>query len=90
MDKIAKVLGTDELYRYLKKYNIRLDSYFDGVLGKYKKKEWSGFITAENKHLVSEEALDLLSKMLLYDHQERILPSEAKEHKYFDPIRHLL
>lgn len=26
------------------------------------------FINAENKHLCSDEAIDLLSKMLVYDH----------------------
>lgn len=50
---------------------------------------WSKFIKADNQALCSEEALDLLSKMLVYDHSERILPKEALEHKYFDPVRNL-
>ena len=32
--KIAKVLGTDDLYRYVAKYNIVLDSNFTKILGK--------------------------------------------------------
>lgn len=36
------------------------------------KKEWSTFITSENAHLCSPEALDLLSKMLVYDHVDPI------------------
>ena len=30
--KIAKVLGTDELYLYLEKYDIELDSAYDDIL----------------------------------------------------------
>jgi len=32
--KIAKVLGTDELYAYIDKYNIRLDPQYDELLGR--------------------------------------------------------
>jgi casein kinase II subunit alpha len=32
--KIAKVLGTDELFAYLDKYDIELDPHFDEVLGR--------------------------------------------------------
>ncbi len=68
LEKIARVLGTSELFEYLEKYNVELDPNFEGVLGKHSKKPWSKFITNENKHLVSNEALDLLSRMLVYDH----------------------
>lgn len=40
-------------------------------------KPWNKFIKPENQTLCSEDALDLLSKMLIYDHAERILPREA-------------
>nr|GAT49716.1 predicted protein [Mycena chlorophos] len=33
--KITKVLGTDELYAYIDKYNIRLDPQYDELLGRY-------------------------------------------------------
>ena len=85
--KIAKVLGTDDLFKYIKKYNLKLDSNYDEILGRWEegfnkkiikfiiffkyrhsKKAWSKFITLENKNLCSEDALDLLSRMLIYDH----------------------
>jgi casein kinase II subunit alpha len=50
-------------------------------------KPWNKFIKPENQALCTEDALDLLSKMLIYDHAERILPREALEHRYFDPVR---
>ena len=36
------------------------------------KKPWTKFITSANQALVTPEALDLLGKMLLVDHDERI------------------
>ncbi|CAD8146245.1 unnamed protein product [Paramecium pentaurelia] len=84
---IAKVLGTEDLLAYVKKYRLKLDPVFDNKLGNYPKREWSKFINQENKHLCSEEAIDLLSKMLLYDHALRITPKEALDHPYFLPVR---
>jgi casein kinase II subunit alpha len=52
-------------------------------------KPWSKFIKPENQSLCHDDALDLLNKMLVFDHAERILPKEALEHKYFDPVRKL-
>ena len=33
--KIAKVLGTDELFQYIEKYDIELDTQYDDLLGEY-------------------------------------------------------
>jgi casein kinase II subunit alpha len=85
--KIAKVIGTDELFEYLDKYDLELDNHYDGILGRHAKKPFSRFITSENSHLVSDEAIDLLSKLLKYDHQERPTSLEAQAHDYFAPIR---
>ena len=56
----------------------------------FKEKEFSYFINKKNKHLVSEEAMDLLKKLLTYDHNARLLPKEALEHPYFDPVKDYL
>ena len=32
--KIAKVLGTEELFLYLEKYEIELDAQYDDILGR--------------------------------------------------------
>ena len=85
--KIAKVLGTDDLYKYIEKYELTLDNHYSGILGNYPKKQWTKFINEENKHLCSNEALDLLSKMLVYDRAQRITPKEAMMHPYFKEVR---
>jgi len=60
----AQVLGTDDLFDYLDKYDLELDSHFDGLLSTHAKKPWARFVTQENQHLVPEAALDLLDKLL--------------------------
>ena len=85
--KIAKVLGTDDLYKYIEKYGLTLDNHYSGILGNYPTKPWNKFINEDNKHLCSNEAIDLLSKMLIYDRALRITPKEAMMHPYFKNVR---
>lgn len=49
----------------------------------YPKQSWTRFITAENRTNVSHDALDLLDKLLRYDHHERLTAAEALSHTYF-------
>lgn len=66
--KIAKVLGTEDLFDYLDKYDIELDAQYDDILGRFPKKSWHSFINTENQRFVSNEAIDFLDKLLRYDH----------------------
>ena len=84
--KITRILGTKDLYAYLEKYNIELDEDFMAMIGTHTRKDWDLMVKTENKHLISPEALDLLSRMLIYDHADRITPREAMQHKYFEEI----
>ncbi|KAG1658891.1 Casein kinase II subunit alpha [Nymphon striatum] len=83
--RIAKVLGTEELFEYVNKYQIQLDARFNDILGRHSRKRWERFVHSENQHLVSPEALDFLDKLLRYDHQDRLTAREAMEHPYFFP-----
>jgi casein kinase II subunit alpha len=69
--KIAKVLGTEDLFDYLDKYDIELDAQYDDILGRFAKKNWQSFVTSENQRFVSSDAIDFLDKLLRYDHQVR-------------------
>ncbi|XP_054977089.1 casein kinase II subunit alpha-like [Sorex araneus] len=84
--RIAKVLGTDDLYDYIQKYNVDLDPCLSELLGSHPRKSWECFINKKNQHLISLEALDLLDKLLRYDHQSRLTAREAMEHPYFSDI----
>jgi len=85
--KICKVLGTDDLYAYLEKYDIDLSPEFDDILGRFARKPWARFVTSENQRYISNEAIDFLDKLLRYDHQERLLAKEASQHPYFAPVK---
>ncbi|KAL5421762.1 hypothetical protein PMIN04_005281 [Paraphaeosphaeria minitans] len=85
--KIAKVLGTEDLFDYLDKYDIELDAQYDDILSRYPKKPWHSFINADNQRFVSNDAIDFLDKLLRYDHQERLTAKEAMAHAYFAPVR---
>ncbi|KAM3065426.1 Casein kinase II subunit alpha' [Clarireedia jacksonii] len=85
--KIAKVLGTEDLFDYLDKYEIELDAQYDDILGRFPKKNWHSFVNAENQRFVTNEAIDFLDKLLRYDHQDRLTAKEAMAHPFFAPIR---
>merc|ERR1712228_610258 len=84
--RIVRVLGTDELFAYLDKYNVELDPRFDSILGRHPRKAWSKFIHTENEALCAGDGMDLIDRMLVYDHALRILPKEAMLHPYFRPV----
>ncbi len=44
----------------------------DGILGRHSKMPWSKFVTAETQHLMSDEAIDFVSKLLRYAKETRI------------------
>jgi casein kinase II subunit alpha len=84
--KIAKVLGTDDLFAYLHKYGITLDPQLAAKVGTHSRKSWSRFVGDDNRHLAQADALDFLGGLLRYDHQERMTAQEALAHKYLEPV----
>lgn len=84
--QVVRVLGSDDLHKYLRKYNLTLAEEYED-LGYYSRRPWKRFINANNQDLVSDEFLDLIDKLLRYDHQERLTAKEAMAHPYFDPVR---
>ncbi|KAL8279085.1 hypothetical protein RQP46_008543 [Phenoliferia psychrophenolica] len=83
--RIVRILGSDPLFAYLEKYEIDLDSEHD--VGHHGRKPWTRFITSENQQFVSNEAIDLIGKLLRYDHQERFTAQEAMAHPYFHELK---
>jgi casein kinase II subunit alpha len=85
--KITKVLGTDDLYAYAEKYGVELDPKLVQLCGYRPRQSWRKYINDDNSHLVTPEALALLTELLRYDHQLRPTAAEAMQHAYFAPIR---
>ncbi|KAG8098282.1 hypothetical protein GUJ93_ZPchr0013g34362 [Zizania palustris] len=85
--KITEVLGTEDFYSYLGKYGLQLDSQLERLVGRHNRKPWLMFVNSGNKHLASPEAIDLVDRLLRYDHQERPTAKETMAHPYFNPVR---
>lgn len=68
LEQITRVLGTEELYNYLNKYNIPLEITLEKVLGDHKAVKLASLVNPNNCHLATPDALDILSKMMQYDH----------------------
>ncbi|KAH3675086.1 hypothetical protein WICMUC_002918 [Wickerhamomyces mucosus] len=84
--KIAKILGTDDLYSYLKKYGLKLSKEYVEVLEPYPRKAWNSFVTENNRYLVDDDVIDLIDNLLRYDHQERLTAKEALQHRFFTSL----
>ena len=68
------------------KYGLKVDSKFN-ITSSYPKVPLKTLINDSNKHLVDADALDLIERMLKYDHDERITSTDALNHPYFDSVR---
>ncbi|KAM0787077.1 hypothetical protein ACM66B_006336 [Microbotryomycetes sp. NB124-2] len=85
--KIAKVLGSSDLWKFADKYNIEVSPSLEQAIGYHAKRSWSRAITPDNQHLMNKDAIDLLDKTLVYDHTKRLTAAEAMAHPYFASAR---
>ena len=87
LDAVARVLGTTKLRQYADKFKDSMVLDILDKVGNYKKTPWSEFINENNKHLVDQQVIDSLEKMLVYDHTKRITAKDALNHPYFDEVK---
>lgn len=86
--KIVKVMGSEGLFNYLDKFKLTLDPHYDDqTLEGFSRRPWQSFVKPDNQYLATPDAIDLVDKMLVYDHTQRILPKEAMKHPFFDSVR---
>lgn len=86
--KIVEVLGSNDFKTYLDRYDLVLGEHYNDLMDtEYPRQPWKSFITSKNAELSHDVALDLLDRLLRFDHQERLTAREAMQHSYFDPVR---
>ena len=71
------------------KYEVKLHPVAEQAIRPYPKENIKIFLTEENKQFAGEDALDLVSKMLVCDKEGRISVKDAMNHPYFDPVREI-
>lgn len=87
VSKITHVLGTDAFGQYLSKYGIQLPPKMHSGIRRTKGKSWESYINSKNEDVATPDAIDLISKCMVYDHTQRITAEEAMKHRYFDEVR---
>jgi casein kinase II subunit alpha len=108
LQRIAAVLGTQDLCKYIKKYAIAVPDdmrwalEFESVNSTgTSRRLWSEFIGSpvrtgvdsdspvafQPRHLLPTDGLDLLDRLLVYDHEARWTATQAIQHEYFDMVR---
>jgi casein kinase II subunit alpha len=85
--KIARVLGTDDLYKWVAKYGLTIDQSLQASIGRHARKPFNRFIARGAESLANPDALSLLEKLLVYDPAQRLTATEAMAHPYFDVPR---
>lgn len=82
-------MGSKSVYDYIEKYSLRPDEevwvLFWDIKPKWKQSEqiFLEIIDNNNREFATSNAIDLLTKMLVIDHQQRITAKQALKHPYF-------
>ncbi|KAL3904651.1 MAG: hypothetical protein SGARI_004832 [Bacillariaceae sp.] len=103
LDQLATIvaaLGTSNLHLYMAKYQIEMTPDIRSVIaeatkqGRSTQRPWTSYLDAASSSPTipqpSPEGLDLLSKLLQYDHEQRLTANEAMQHPFFDPVRTII
>ena len=84
---VASVVGSQTLLDWAKLYKIKLTAAMRRAIGKHPAVPLQSFVTPRNAALCPPEALDLLSRMLCVDHQQRATAEDCLAHPFFDLVR---
>eukprot|EP01139_Manchomonas_bermudensis_P006438 Amastigsp_a177143_14.p2 type:complete len:395 gc:universal Amastigsp_a177143_14:1329-145(-) len=94
MVAIGKLLGAAGYRALIAKYTPVYEDYFpikdmEDARCPEDRISWLSLRNSQNAHLYCDEAIDLLDRLLVWDHAERLTAAAALRHPYFDPVRGL-
>ncbi|VUZ48029.1 unnamed protein product [Hymenolepis diminuta] len=84
LQDITSVLGSDKLFEYIANYGILMNSIKMTECANYPVQTWDSLITEENSDVATAEALDLVDKLIVFDHKCRLSAEEAMKHPFFN------
>ncbi|KAI9197495.1 kinase-like domain-containing protein [Polychytrium aggregatum] len=85
---ITEQLGTQELVNYVNKYDMsfggrmEISGFVFGGATNYRR-NWDYHVNDSNRDWATLEALDLIDRLLRYDHHDRLTAQEAMYHPFF-------
>ncbi|VDL59570.1 unnamed protein product [Hymenolepis diminuta] len=84
LEEILKVFGSECFLQFCRDYHINIhpEQVDRRYLG-HQRKDWSKFITDENREIATAEAVDLVKKLLVFDPRQRLTAKQALKHDYF-------
>ncbi|CAG2183656.1 unnamed protein product [Oppiella nova] len=82
LKKIVSVLGNDCLKQYVLKYQLKPTAQYlmEGII---QRRQWREFLSPTQTSLVNDITLDLIDKLLVFDHKFRLTADEALRHPFF-------
>lgn len=80
---IGSILGGDKIIKMADKYQIEL---MPNVRAELSRLPGTGIRRLINRHNMDEQAIDLVEKLLVIDHRERMTSVDALTHPFFNPI----
>lgn len=92
LGKIVSVLGTGDLLSFIAKTKVEVTPEVRKIITKYtlrggKKRPWLSLLPKNGCPIPSDEGIDLLEKLLVYDPNMRLTAQQALHHPFFDPVR---
>ena len=100
LGKIVNVLGTSDLHAYISKTKIEMTKDIRKVIAKCTlrgagrtKPDWLSLVTTndndndDSSYIPNIDGIDLLSRLLVYDHEVRLTAKQAMQHTFFDSVR---
>jgi len=87
--KIANVLGTNDLKKYLESFDLQLDKNFDKLLSVNTPRISLKTFSNRPKCFERGGLWNILDRILQYDHQKRLTAGACMKHEYFDNVRHM-
>lgn len=88
--KLADILGGEKIVEYAESVNMKLSSKLANDLKKRKGTGWESFVNPNAPEKIPPDAFDILNKMTIIDHRQRITAKEAMMHPFFDSVREKL
>ena len=90
LSKVIEHLGTKDLLSYISRYKMKVQPEILDMIrehGETERQDWHDLYSCEDIPEPSSISINLLDKLLVYDHEARVTAQEALSHPFFDDVR---